>query len=113
MTTSRAPFSCLPPEIVLRILSFFDPISDIRSFRLVIASFKGTAAQQICATAEGVLQCQRDNLLQAWHQTRAELAASPVSAEDEELITIADGLIGKQYVSEKEGFTADYWVSWP
>ena len=113
MGTHQIPILRLQTEILIRIFSLFDPLTDIRLLRQVIAACNGTEAQRICDITECILQNQRDELLKAWRELRAESLASSISAGDKVLDGIAEELIGKQYVRDSEDIDGDHWVTWP
>lgn len=113
MTAAQGPLLRLPAEILIRVFSFFDPLTDIKALRRTIIAFRGIDFQHFRGIAEHVLQKQRDELLRAWRESRAEPLASSISAGDKVLDGIAEELIGKQYVRDSEDIESDHWVKCP
>lgn len=109
MSPTHFQLGILPPEILLRILSFFD-LDDIRELRNVIAASYQTNHQDLYAAAVRVLQDRRTWLLNRWqkvHENTPVLEEAPPGIE-----LIAERIIGKQFARENEIMSeGDQWVS--
>ena len=109
MSHKHISLGTFPTELLCRILSTFGP-EDIRTLRYITVACLNTDHRNLSMAAEKVLQDQQTWLLDRWRKIYAETSVhseAPAGIE-----SIAEQVIGKQYVKEEEVIDdSDHWVS--
>lgn len=111
MAAGHASLPALPPEVLIKILSFLLPDA-IRALRYVILACRHTDHKILRNVANELLEDQRTWLLDRWRKIPLTTSTRWPEGPPPGIELIAEQVIGKQYVDSEEIIDdEDHWVS--